>query len=128
MKNQKSPALTAEQYRAILLAKRAELMSAAGKTAPGQSELERVAEDDQAPALLDQFVSVQVKNLDYRTLRQIDAALNRLASGEFGVCGECGEDISPKRLAAIPWAQCCIACQERAGSSPGPSDNDQRAA
>jgi DnaK suppressor protein len=47
-------------------------------------------------------------------LRQVQMALERLDAGTFGVCVGCEEDISPKRLAAIPWASFCIACQERA--------------
>ncbi len=38
-------------------------------------------------------------------------ALERLEQGEYGVCSECGEPISPKRLAALPWAECCVTCQ-----------------
>ena len=38
-------------------------------------------------------------------------ALARLNEGEYGVCSECGEPISPKRLAAVPWAECCVTCQ-----------------
>jgi len=117
MKREKAPALTAGAYRAILLAKRAELTSASGQLASALTGLGRVAEDDQAPALHEQFVSLQVKRLDYQTLKQVDAALDRLAAGDFGVCAACGEDISAKRLAAIPWARWCIACQERSGSA-----------
>jgi len=116
MKKEKSPVLTAEHYGAILLAKRAELTSASGKLVSALTGLGRVAEDDQAPVLHEQFVSLQVKRLDYETLKQVDAALDRLATGDFGVCTACAEDISPKRLAAIPWAHWCIACQERSGS------------
>ena len=113
MKREKAPVLTAKAYRAILLAKRAELISECGDYTPSLTELGRVAEDDQAPVLHDQFISLQVKRLDYQTLRQVDAALDRLATGDFGVCAACGDAISTKRLAAIPWAHCCLACQER---------------
>lgn len=128
MKEEKAPLLTAEIYRAILLAKRAAVTSACQKDAPGLAELGRVAEDDQAPVLHEHFVAVQLKWLDYQTLQQIDAALDRLLTGEFGVCAECGEDISPKRLAAIPWAHYCIFCQERAGAAPSLAGANQRAA
>jgi DnaK suppressor protein len=61
-------------------------------------------------------------------LKQIDAALDRLATGDFGVCAACGEDVSPKRLAAIPWAYCCIGCQARIGSADAPASAHQQAA
>jgi DnaK suppressor protein len=46
-------------------------------------------------------------------LRQIRGALSRIADGTFGVCLRCEEDISPKRMAAVPWAGYCIKCQEK---------------
>lgn len=45
-------------------------------------------------------------------LREVRSALRRIESGTFGICGGCEENINPKRLAAIPWAPFCIACQE----------------
>lgn len=46
------------------------------------------------------------------TLKLIEEALDRLAEGTFGECINCGEEITPKRLDAIPWAPHCIRCQE----------------
>jgi len=43
-------------------------------------------------------------------IRQIRAALDRLAKGEYGVCVACGEPISDERLAAIPHAARCRNC------------------
>jgi DnaK suppressor protein len=45
-------------------------------------------------------------------LRLIEAALARIEDGSFGVCAGCGEDIQPRRLEAVPWAQFCLRCQE----------------
>lgn len=45
--------------------------------------------------------------------RAINRALNRIQEGEYGICLECEEKISPKRLQAIPWAAYCVSCQER---------------
>jgi DnaK suppressor protein len=46
------------------------------------------------------------------TLKLIEEALERIQDGSFGECLNCGEDIQPKRLEAIPWAPYCIKCQE----------------
>ena len=43
-------------------------------------------------------------------LREIDGALARLAAGEYGRCGSCGEQIAPERLAARPATTTCISC------------------
>lgn len=56
-----------------------------------------------------------IRNLDRDSniLRQIRDALSRIAKGTYGVCLHCEEDISPKRMAALPWAGFCIKCQEQ---------------
>jgi DnaK suppressor protein len=55
-----------------------------------------------------------IRNLDRESnlLRNVRAALHRIDEGTFGVCLHCEEDISPKRLNAVPWAPYCIQCQE----------------
>jgi RNA polymerase-binding transcription factor DksA len=44
-------------------------------------------------------------------LAEIEAALARLAAGRFGWCQRCGAAITAARLAEIPQARCCPACQ-----------------
>lgn len=55
-----------------------------------------------------------IRNLDRESqlLRNVRAALRRIDEGTYGVCLHCEEDISPKRLNAVPWAPFCIQCQE----------------
>lgn len=48
-----------------------------------------------------------------RLLNLTEVALRRIAEGAFGECANCGEPINSKRLEAVPWAQYCIACQEK---------------
>ncbi len=57
-----------------------------------------------------------MQSLDRRAglVRQIRSAIQRIEDGTYGTCGECGEEIAPKRLRAIPWAELCIQCQEAA--------------
>jgi DnaK suppressor protein len=45
-------------------------------------------------------------------LFEIDDALARLDSGEYGTCGSCDKKIGGRRLQAVPWARYCIDCQE----------------
>jgi RNA polymerase-binding protein DksA len=47
------------------------------------------------------------------TLRQIDAALQRIEDGTYGVCEICGKPIGVERLRAIPWTTRCIEDQRR---------------
>ncbi len=57
-----------------------------------------------------------IRNLDRESnlLRNVRLALRRIEDGSFGVCLHCEEEISPKRVAAVPWAPFCIQCQEQA--------------
>ncbi len=57
-----------------------------------------------------------IRNLDRESnlFRNVRAALRRIQDGSFGVCVHCEEDISPRRLAAVPWTPYCIQCQEMA--------------
>jgi len=57
-----------------------------------------------------------IRNLDRESnlLRSVRLALRRIEDGSFGTCMHCEEEISPKRLAAVPWAAYCIQCQEQA--------------
>jgi DnaK suppressor protein len=75
----------------------------------------RVAEDDQAQISHDEFVSSRMNGLDYRQLRLVEEALDRMDAGDYGVCLACDEPIAEKRLRALPWARYCVSCQDSAG-------------
>lgn len=101
-----------EKFRVTLEAKRAELSGAL------RNRDEIVIE--KAPDALDEVQlagerELAIRNLDRDSnmLRQIRRALARIADGSYGVCLHCDEDISPKRIAAVPWAAYCIKCQEQ---------------
>jgi DnaK suppressor protein len=46
-------------------------------------------------------------------LREVRAALTRIEEDRFGQCLNCEEEISPKRLRAVPWTPLCLACKEQ---------------
>jgi RNA polymerase-binding protein DksA len=65
---------------------------------------------------------VEILETERGILKEIDAALDRLEDGTFGICQECGARISHERLTAIPYAAHCIACaREAEGSSATPT-------
>ena len=47
-------------------------------------------------------------------LAAIDGALKRIENGTYGKCINCGQDISPERLEALPYAELCIDCKREA--------------
>ena len=75
------------------------------KSADQMDEIQYASERDMAMRNVDRESSL---------LRDVTAALRRIDAGSFGVCIECDSEISPKRLAAVPWAPRCIRCQELA--------------
>jgi DnaK suppressor protein len=92
-----------------------------------QAELARVLRNREAiaieksPDALDEVQhaaerELAIRNLDRESglLRQVKFALHRIDEGAYGVCMHCEEEINPKRLAAVPWTQYCIRCQEMA--------------
>ncbi|MBV8068741.1 MAG: TraR/DksA family transcriptional regulator [Acidobacteriaceae bacterium] len=92
-----------------------------------QDELERIVRNRDAITIeksADALDEVQhaaerelaIRNLDRESnlLRNVRSALRRIEDGSFGICLHCEEEISPKRLAAVPWAPFCIQCQEQA--------------
>lgn len=52
----------------------------------------------------------QVDKQDKRKMEEIDLALTKLQSEQYGICEICGEEISEKRLEALPWTTKCIDC------------------
>ncbi|MCV2489798.1 TraR/DksA C4-type zinc finger protein [Geodermatophilus sp. YIM 151500] len=48
------------------------------------------------------------------TIDEIDAALDRIADGTYGMCTQCGVEIPLERLEFRPFAAGCVACQASA--------------
>jgi len=62
----------------------------------------------------ERYLAIRSVDRDSRLLRQVKAALRRIHDGIFGTCTDCESAISPKRLAAVPWAPRCIQCEDAA--------------
>ena len=101
------------KYKAMLEAKQAEL-------AGGLRNREGIAIEKTADALDEVQLAgereLAIRNLDRESnlLRNVRSALARMTDGSDGTCLHCEEDISPKRLNAVPWTAYCIKCQEAA--------------
>jgi DnaK suppressor protein len=60
----------------------------------------------------EEWIFLNRNTIDMKLLREISDALHRIDTSQYGVCLECEEQISIKRLAAVPWARYCVTCQE----------------
>jgi len=101
-----------EERRREILAQVQEKMRdvrAEGGAADGKGVLD-AAETSEADIQDDiEFALIQMKS---ETLHRIEEALARLESGQFGDCFECGDEISERRLRALPFAVRCKDCEE----------------
>lgn len=69
---------------------------------------------DQIQHARERDMAVGVLERESARLSEIRSALRRIQLGTFGICLDCEEEISPKRLAAVPWTSLCIVCRESA--------------
>jgi RNA polymerase-binding transcription factor DksA len=58
-------------------------------------------------------IGFATRELLVERVNALAAALDRLKDGDYGTCVECGEDIAPARLQALPEVQTCVRCQDR---------------
>jgi DnaK suppressor protein len=68
---------------------------------------------DQALMDLDRELGISLMEMRNRRRQAIDEALTRLNEGTYGICAECGVEISERRLEAVPFAKLCVECQAR---------------
>ena len=112
-------------FRAVLDAKHAEAARSLGRR-------EGLA-IERTPDALDEVQFAAARELSTRNLeressvlREVRAALDRIGDGSYGVCSHCEEEITLKRLQALPWATLCIACQEQADRNRNQEVEDKR--
>ena len=68
---------------------------------------------DQALLDLEREMGISLQEKRNRERQMIDEALVSLEEGTYGICVECNTEISEKRLAVMPFARLCVACQEK---------------
>jgi DnaK suppressor protein len=114
MKNGSKPNLAA--YRRTLENKAEEVRRnmSAQKAAQLVSRLDCPSDEgDLSQQHHEEWIFLNRNTIDTKLLREVNDALQRLDHGAYGICLECEEPISNKRLDAVPWARYCVACQEQ---------------
>jgi len=66
-----------------------------------------------ASVTTDREMDYSLEANEARMLEAIDAALGRIEDGTYGRCEQCGEQVEPERLEALPWATLCIEDKRR---------------
>ena len=67
---------------------------------------------DWAQVDISEDLSLQRLSTHRKLMYNIDEAIRKIAEGTYGICEECGEEISEKRLLVLPTATLCVDCQE----------------
>jgi len=99
-----------ERRREILSEVKEKIRDVRAEGAGGMIHAAEVGETSEADIQDDiEFALIQMKA---ETLQRIEEALARLEEGSYGNCFECGEEISPQRLRALPFAVRCRDCEE----------------
>ncbi len=68
---------------------------------------------DDASEAFEQARDLALRQNAEQLLAQVTDALGRFEAGTYGICGQCGAEIDPARLKALPYATLCLHCQQR---------------
>jgi DnaK suppressor protein len=104
-----------EYFRQILTERLRELLSEAEKTVTGMTSSVESFPDptDRASLESDRNFMLRIRDRERKLISKIRDALERVDSGEFGVCEICGDDIGEDRLKARPVTTLCINCKKK---------------
>jgi DnaK suppressor protein len=80
--------------------------------APDESKGYSQHQADEGTDDFDRSISLQVSDEEFKILRQIDRALEKIEENTYGVCDISGEEIPLPRLEAIPYATMTVKAQE----------------
>jgi DnaK suppressor protein len=105
--------LAVEEVRMELEARRRELLPSLGDH-DGIDAIRNPDQIDESSLAADR--EVMTANLERKSqlVRMLTTALDRLATGQYGLCVRCGAEIAARRLHSVPWTPHCLRCQEAA--------------
>jgi DnaK suppressor protein len=103
-----------DYFKDFLTKRLDELLDEANKTVSGMTDHRDNFADptDRATMESERNFTLRIRDRERRLIVKIKEALNRIENGTFGICEECGEDISEQRLKARPVTTLCINCKK----------------
>jgi len=104
-----------KSYRDRLVEERSALLGVVGRNEDYGREADQEATQDPADKASNSYTKELLfsqSTNDRTILAQIEEAIERIDDDEYGVCTNCGNEILPKRLEALPWVRYCITCQD----------------
>ena len=108
-----------EYFKDFLNNRLEELLSHADDTVSGMTQPKENFPDptDRASLESERNFMLRIRDRENKLIKKIRSALDRIENGTFGVCEECGENISIKRLKARPVTTQCIDCKTKEEAS-----------
>lgn len=106
-----------ERFKALLLTRKTELLELEESTRdavkPVELDQASVGRLSRMDAMQNQQMAQETQRRRQQELAQIEGALRRIASEDFGYCFKCDEEIDPRRLEANPTLTRCIKCADK---------------
>jgi DnaK suppressor protein len=107
---------TIQRFRKVLLKEREEII---GDVKQIYESSQEVGQDgiqdigDEAANVYNKQILLTLNENERMRLKEVDEALDRIASKTYGTCEECGEPIGLKRLEVKPVAKYCVPCKTK---------------
>ena len=106
---------TLKKFRTLLTDKRDEILKKAKQTLEQDMTLDTDDLSDEMDLASSEYLqsfTFRLRGREKSFLEKIEKGLRKIDEGTFGICEECGEEISVKRLEARPETTLCIRCKE----------------
>ena len=103
-----------QEIRNNLLKMREELLAEADKSYAASQSLGKDGVPDigdMSSNSYNQEVLMNLSEAQRGRVRDIDAALERIDQGVYGLCARCEEEISPRRMEVRPFSRYCVDCK-----------------
>jgi DnaK suppressor protein len=104
-----------EFFRNLLIQRMEDLLDHADETVEGLSDSQEILADpvDRATVESDRIWTLRIRDRESKLITKIRQSLEDIENGEYGICEDCGEDISIERLKARPVTSFCIRCKTK---------------
>jgi RNA polymerase-binding protein DksA len=110
-----APSVDRDAARTSLTAERDRLMAELGVPIESPGQMTYGSQAAAASQVFEQQRDLALRDRSRMELSRVEAALRALDDGTYGTCTNCGNQIAPERLEAIPWAPHCIDCARKLG-------------
>lgn len=102
-----------EYFRNLLAERLDALVTGVSKPVSGLADENAIFPDltDRAAVESDRNFQLRIRDRERKLIVKIRGALDQIEKGSYGICEECGEEISEQRLKARPVTTLCIECK-----------------